>query len=55
MFNEDGFKISMKQTVAVLFTHCRESIQNTFKINNSFVKIKNKEKFLGLHFDAQME
>jgi len=51
---ENGFIISMEKTVAVLFTHRRESIQNTLKLNDSFIKVENKAKFLGLIFDARL-
>ena len=44
----------MEKTVAVLFTHRTESIQNTLKLNDSFIKVKNKAKFLGLIFDAKL-
>jgi len=44
----------MEKTVAVLFTHRRESIQNTLKLNDSIIKVENKAKLLGLIFDARL-
>ena len=49
---ENGFKIglSMEKTVALLFTHRRESIQNALKLNDNFIKVENKAKISGFNF-----
>lgn len=50
----NGFKISLDKTVAVLFTHRREGIESTLKINDDYVKVEKKAKFLGLVFDSKL-
>jgi len=48
-----GFKISLDKTVAVVFSHRRDT-NIAFSINNQSVKIDNKAKFLGLIFDSKL-
>ena len=50
---KNGFKISMEKTVAVLFTHRKENIHSTLKID-TFVKVDDKARFLGLIFDSKL-
>jgi len=45
---------TMDKTVAVLFTHRREGIESTLKINDDYVKVEKKAKFLGLVFDSKL-
>ena len=52
--DSNGFKISMEKTVAVLFTHRRESIDSSLKLNGAYVKTDRKVKFLGLIFDSKL-
>jgi len=52
--NLNGFKISMNKTVAVLFTRCRDRIDNILKINGDSIIIENKAKFLGIIFDSKL-
>ena len=44
----------MENTVAVFFAHRKESIQNTLKLNDSFIKVENETKFMCLIFDARL-
>lgn len=44
----NGFKISMEKTVAVLFTHRKDTIENLLKINGHVLRVDNKAKFLGI-------
>jgi len=48
-----GFKISLDKTVAVVFSH-RKDTDITLSINNRSVKTDNKAKFLGLIFDSKL-
>jgi len=48
--NLHGFTISMEKTVAVLFTHRKDNINNILRINGMPVKVDNKAKFLGMVF-----
>jgi len=50
----NGFKISVDKTVAVLFTHRIDKLPQTLKINDEYVKIDNRAKFLGLIFDSKL-
>ena len=50
----NGFKISMEKTVVVLFTHRRENINCRLKIDDKYVRVENKAKFLGLVFDSKL-
>jgi len=40
----------MEKTDAVVFTHRRESIDLSLKLNDAYVKVDRKAKFLGLIF-----
>jgi len=50
----NGFKISMEKTVAVLFTHRKDTIENLLKINGHVLRVDNKAKFLGIIFDSRL-
>ena len=50
----NGFKISVEKSVAVLFTHRREDINNVLKIKNSCIRVESEVKFLGLIFDSRL-
>ena len=52
--DSNGFKTSMDKTVAVLFTHRRESIDSSLKLNGAYVKTDRKVKFLVLIFDSKL-
>ena len=52
--NLNGFTISMEKTVAVLFTHRNDNINNILRINGMPVKVGNKAKFLGKVFDSKL-
>ena len=51
---KNGFKISMEKTVAVLFTHRKDNIHSTLKIKDTFIKVEDKARFLGLIFDSKL-
>lgn len=52
--DKNGFKISMEKTVAVLFTHRRDTVNKTLRIYGDYIKIENKAKFLGIIFDSKL-
>jgi len=49
-----GFNLDGKKTVVVLFTHRRENINCRLKIDDEYVRVENKAKFLGLVFDSKL-
>jgi len=44
----------MEKTVAVLFTHRRDTVNKALQIYGDYIKIDNKAKFLGIIFDSKL-
>jgi len=44
----------MEKTVAVLFTHRRDTVNKALQIYGDYIKIENKAKFLGIIFDSKL-
>jgi len=53
--DSNGFEVSMEKTVAVVFTHRRESIDSSLKLDDAYVKVDRKAKFLGLIFYSKFK
>jgi len=55
-FNDWGLKISSDKTVAIVFTHCRNTKLDDVKlyVNGKTIKIQKSVKFLGIIFDQDM-
>jgi len=52
--DSNGFEVSMEKTVAVVFTHRRESIDSSLKLDDAYVKVDRKAKFLELIFYSKL-
>jgi ribonucleases P/MRP protein subunit RPP40 len=52
--NENGFKISLNKTTAVLFTKKKHLPVININIDQNVIKMDNKAKFLGIIFDRKL-